>query len=62
MSKFKPYRVCPDCGVHLDWGERCDCEDKKQEAANAEAGQSAAQLATQQTGKNRYAPVLIPGA
>lgn len=20
------YRVCPDCGSHLDPGERCDCK------------------------------------
>ena len=23
------YKVCPDCGAHLDPGERCDCEAKK---------------------------------
>ena len=22
----KPYKVCPDCGTHLDVGERCDCK------------------------------------
>ena len=27
------YRVCPQCGAHLDPGERCDCQDKKREAA-----------------------------
>lgn len=21
----KPYKECPLCGVHLDYGERCDC-------------------------------------
>ncbi len=21
------YRICPDCGAHLDPGERCDCRD-----------------------------------
>lgn len=23
------YNVCPDCGSHLDPGERCDCEREK---------------------------------
>lgn len=21
------YRICPYCGAHLDYGERCDCMD-----------------------------------
>ncbi len=21
-----PYRICPDCGSHLDPGERCECQ------------------------------------
>ena len=25
------YKVCPDCGAHLDHGEPCDC--KKEETA-----------------------------
>lgn len=24
------YQVCPHCGAHLDFGERCDCRDKKE--------------------------------
>jgi len=24
------YVVCPDCGSHLDHGERCDCQKEKQ--------------------------------
>lgn len=24
------YVVCPDCGAHLDFGERCDCQKEKQ--------------------------------
>lgn len=23
----KPYKECPLCGVHLDYGERCDCTE-----------------------------------
>lgn len=23
------YRVCGECGAHLDPGERCDCQRKK---------------------------------
>ena len=26
MSQYKP---CPDCGAHLDPGERCDCNEKE---------------------------------
>ena len=24
-KKSRPFEVCPDCGAHLDYGERCDC-------------------------------------
>lgn len=24
------FRTCPDCGAHLDSGERCDCRDEKE--------------------------------
>ena len=24
------YHICPQCGAHLDPGERCDCEDGKE--------------------------------
>lgn len=24
------YQTCPYCGAHLDFGERCDCGDKKE--------------------------------
>ena len=27
------YYVCPNCGAHLDHGERCDCEDKKEDTS-----------------------------
>lgn len=26
------YRICPDCGAYLDFGERCDCQDKEKAA------------------------------
>ncbi len=25
-------QICPECGAHLDFGERCDCHDKKETA------------------------------
>nr|DAK92466.1 MAG TPA: RRN7 Zinc-finger of RNA-polymerase I-specific TFIIB, Rrn7 [Caudoviricetes sp.] len=25
------YKTCPDCGAHLDPGERCDCKDDTKE-------------------------------
>lgn len=27
------YRTCPDCGAHLDPGERCDCRDARRDWA-----------------------------
>lgn len=27
------YKICPDCGAHLDPGERCDCQRIKKETA-----------------------------
>ena len=30
------YRICPDCGAHLDPGERCDCESTPDVYASAE--------------------------
>jgi len=38
------YRTCPDCGVNLDPGEICDCQDKsraKLEETNDLKGESA---------------------
>lgn len=26
------FRVCPDCGCHLDPGETCDCKAEREEA------------------------------
>ena len=36
------YRICPQCHAYLDFGERCDCQDKEEaapDAANIEGGQ-----------------------
>ena len=35
------YRICPLCHAYLDFGERCDCQDKETapDAANIEDGQ-----------------------
>lgn len=54
----KPYRVCPDCGAHLDHGEHCDCKDRQREPEPDPAAQSAGKLAA----INRREPVLMPGA
>lgn len=29
------YKECPNCGAHLDPGERCDCQDKQEDAPDA---------------------------
>lgn len=37
------FKVCPWCGSHLDYGERCDCTDKTGQeggAQSAKAGQA----------------------
>lgn len=26
------YCICEECGAHLDFGERCDCQSKKEAA------------------------------
>lgn len=35
------YKICPDCGCNLDFGERCDC---RQERDAAEAGKDGEEL------------------
>lgn len=30
------FKVCPNCGAHLDPGERCDCEDAKEPVQRCE--------------------------
>lgn len=34
------YRICPQCHAYLDFGERCDCQDKETapSATNTESG------------------------
>lgn len=29
------YRICPRCRAYLDFGERCDCQDKEEAAPDA---------------------------
>lgn len=29
------YRICPQCHAYLDFGERCDCQDKEEAAPSA---------------------------
>lgn len=40
------YRICPYCEAHLDPGERCDCQDKKREAAPLQRERPQAQTPT----------------
>ena len=54
----KPYKICPNCGVHLDPGEICDCKDKETRDTATAAGMEAGQQAT----GNPRGPVLVPGA
>lgn len=28
------YKTCPDCGAHLDPGERCDCKEESPQGGN----------------------------
>lgn len=54
-----PYKVCPNCGSHLDPGERCECQDTRP----AEAGREAAPEEAQPKRENPDGPALsIPGA
>lgn len=54
----KPFKTCPDCGAHLDAGERCTCKDAELREATPAASDEAAQLAT----ANPHEPALAPGA
>lgn len=38
------YRTCPDCGAHLDPGERCDCQDTKSAAPEVAASEAAEEI------------------
>ena len=30
------YRICQRCGAHLDYGERCDCEEQEKQRESDE--------------------------
>ncbi len=52
------YRTCPNCGAHLDPGERCDCEDArfaKQEKRWKERDRLEAALIEEKNGQLRMA-------
>ena len=36
------YNTCPYCGDHLDFGERCDCQQRKGAAETREGGEELA--------------------
>lgn len=41
------FKICPFCGANLDFGERCDCQDKEKaapSAANTEGGRVESEL------------------
>ena len=38
------YNTCPYCGDHLDFGERCDCQNRGQEPERREAGKDGEEL------------------
>lgn len=54
------YRVCPKCGSNLDHGERCDCEDRKEQEAAKLGAEPAAKPATMD--KREPVLALMPGA
>lgn len=54
------YQICPKCGSHLDHGERCDCEERRER----EAAKLGADLAAKPASTDERRPVLtlMPGA
>ena len=55
------YRTCPLCGFNIDYGERCTCQDERDEAKKAE--QNAGEYADAPTLKEQQPePVIMPGA
>lgn len=55
-GKNTPYKECPNCGVSLDYGKKCECIE------NREGAQPAGEYADQPTTPNPQQPVLMPGA
>ena len=44
------YNTCPYCGDHLDFGERCDCQQRKGAAETGEDGEELQQQAERHLG------------
>lgn len=42
------FKTCPFCGANLDFGERCDCQDKETapSATNTESGKGESEVAS----------------
>lgn len=54
------YKVCPNCGAHLDHGEHCDCLKRKADKTSSASAAQYADKPTTQIPKSK--PDLMPGA
>ena len=53
---MRDYWICPVCGAHLDWGERCDCEkgdDEQSEDNTQHSMKNICSLRNGETGRER---------
>ena len=53
------YKVCPNCGAHLDPAEHCDCEKQHTDPRPKNAGEYADKPATEAP---KEKPDIMPGA